>query len=198
MGGATSEVGPATTRPAGRGGALRPGHGGPLGPPAQAVDRGQPPVRARRRPRARAVRRASSSSGCWSSTAAARPTPTVTDVGEREPRAGRSTLPADLPSRLVGARLHAGAGRAARSRPSVLRSAVASRRRRAGRSRRRRGGRTCASPVDLVEEVARLEGYDQIPSVLPVAPPGRGLTAGPAGPALGVADAGRPRAASRC
>ena len=32
-------------------------------------------------------------------------------------------------------------------------------------------------PADLVEEVLRLEGYDTIPSVLPPAPPGRGLTA---------------------
>ncbi|GAB6897972.1 phenylalanine--tRNA ligase subunit beta [Kineosporia succinea] len=30
--------------------------------------------------------------------------------------------------------------------------------------------------VDLVEEVARLRGYEHIPSQLPVAPPGRGLT----------------------
>ncbi|MEJ3749499.1 phenylalanine--tRNA ligase subunit beta [Actinomycetes bacterium KLBMP 9797] len=31
-------------------------------------------------------------------------------------------------------------------------------------------------PADLVEEVARLDGYDKVPSVLPIAPPGNGLT----------------------
>lgn len=32
-------------------------------------------------------------------------------------------------------------------------------------------------PADLVEEVIRLDGYDKVPSVLPIAPPGNGLTA---------------------
>lgn len=31
-------------------------------------------------------------------------------------------------------------------------------------------------PADLVEEVVRLDGFDAVPSVLPIAPPGRGLT----------------------
>ncbi len=33
-------------------------------------------------------------------------------------------------------------------------------------------------PADLAEEVIRLDGYDKVPSVLPIAPPGGGLTAG--------------------
>jgi phenylalanyl-tRNA synthetase beta chain len=31
-------------------------------------------------------------------------------------------------------------------------------------------------PADLVEEVVRLAGYEEVPSILPTAPPGRGLT----------------------
>jgi len=33
-------------------------------------------------------------------------------------------------------------------------------------------------PADLCEEVTRVDGYDAVPSILPLAPPGRGLTAG--------------------
>lgn len=36
--------------------------------------------------------------------------------------------------------------------------------------------RDLIAPADLVEEVARLAGYDEIPSVLPAAPAGRGLS----------------------
>ena len=83
----------------------------------------------------------------------------------------------DLPDRVAGVTL-----------PQRHRSAPAhpGRLQRRGRSQRRRprpAGRDPPSwrpdlvqPADLVEEVLRLEGLEQIPSVLPAAPAGRGLT----------------------
>ena len=48
-------------------------------------------------------------------------------------------------------------------------------------------------PADLVEEVTRLDGYDKVPSILPVARPGTGLTPGQRrrrGVGLALAEAG--------
>jgi phenylalanyl-tRNA synthetase beta chain len=95
----------------------------------------------------------------------------VTDVDRRTPRA-TITMSADLPRRLtgvdytdqqvdsalraVGCRVTRGDGvvdvLAPSWRPDLMEGA------------------------DLVEEVARVNGYDEIPVVLPLAPPGRGLT----------------------
>lgn len=102
--------------------------------------------------------------------------PTLTDWRGDPPRDDWSpapvTMPEDLPDRIAGVRYAAGA--AARRLAQV-------------------GGRVTVAdgqvtvippswrtdlvlPADLVEEVLRLEGLEKIPSVLPTAPAGRGLT----------------------
>ncbi|MDQ4009615.1 MAG: phenylalanine--tRNA ligase subunit beta [Actinomycetota bacterium] len=99
-----------------------------------------------------------------------------TDVGGL-PRPQSVTMPIDLPDRVAGRRYQNGA---TVRRLSQIGCAV------------KLGGTNgtttvtvvppswrpdLSQPVDLVEEVLRLEGYDTIPSELPPAPPGRGLSA---------------------
>ncbi|MFI7589379.1 phenylalanine--tRNA ligase subunit beta [Spongisporangium articulatum] len=100
----------------------------------------------------------------------------VTDVDEREP-VPPIEMPWDLPNRIVGAQwTEAQVVETLREIGCTVEPAVG-------------GGGTLrvTAPtwrpdlrigVDLVEEVARLRDYAQIGSVLPVAPPGRGLTHG--------------------
>jgi phenylalanyl-tRNA synthetase beta chain len=99
------------------------------------------------------------------------PDPAATDVDQRRPR-HVVRMPADEPSRLVGREYPAG-------RVTKLLEQV-------GCAVAEDGDELVVTPpswrpdlvqgADLVEEVARLDGYDAIDSVLPVAPPGRGLT----------------------
>ena len=99
-----------------------------------------------------------------------------TDVGT-VPRPKPVTMPIDLPDRVAGRRYENGA---TVRRLSQIGCAVTL------------GGTNgtttvtvvppswrpdLSQPADLVEEVLRLEGYDTIPSELPPAPPGRGLSA---------------------
>ncbi|XVX21757.1 phenylalanine--tRNA ligase subunit beta [Actinomycetota bacterium] len=97
----------------------------------------------------------------------------VTDVGQPEPLPA-FTMAADLPTRLVGLDFSA--------------EEVSTALRRIGCDVAADGETLTVTPPswrpdlrngpDLVEEVARSRGYDAIPSVLPQAPGGQGLTAG--------------------
>ncbi len=99
--------------------------------------------------------------------------PGVTHLGGApEPR--RITIPADLPARITGMEI---------DEPTVLRTLAA-----VGCEVSAALGTVTAvvppwrpdltDPYDLVEEVARVVGYGHVPSVLPTAPSGGGLTRG--------------------
>ncbi|MDN4519012.1 phenylalanine--tRNA ligase subunit beta [Mycolicibacterium austroafricanum] len=104
--------------------------------------------------------------------------PTLTDWRGDPPRADWAqppvSMPVDLPDRTAGVEYPEGA---VRKRLTQIGAWVVV-----------DGGTVTATPpswrpdlrqpADLVEEVMRLEGLDVIPSVLPAAPAGRGLTAG--------------------
>ena len=97
--------------------------------------------------------------------------PGVTHVGEAPPQP-TITIDDDLPARITGLEI---------ASETVEATLVA-----IGCTVVRDGSRLTATrppwrpdlidPFDLVEEVARVVGYDRIPSVLPTAPAGRGLT----------------------
>ncbi|MFI2841403.1 phenylalanine--tRNA ligase subunit beta [Mycolicibacterium sp. PDY-3] len=102
--------------------------------------------------------------------------PTLTDWRGDPPRDDWSpapvSMPADLPDRVAGVTYAAGVsarrltqiGATVTESDGVLTAVPPSWR------------PDLREPADLVEEVLRLEGLDGIPSVLPLAPPGRGLT----------------------
>ena len=88
------------------------------------------------------------------------------------PRPGSITIPADLPARITGMPIDAATtvanleavGCRVTSSGDMLTAQVPTWR------------RDLADPYDLVEEVARIVGYENVPSVLPPAPAGGGLT----------------------
>ncbi|MEU6646987.1 phenylalanine--tRNA ligase subunit beta [Saccharomonospora sp. NPDC046836] len=102
--------------------------------------------------------------------------PGRTDVGQIEPMPA-ITMPINLPDRIAGVRYERGV---TVSRLTQIGCKVAVGSGDDGTALVTavppswRGDLT--QPADLVEEVLRLEGYDSIPSVLPSAPAGRGLT----------------------
>ena len=83
------------------------------------------------------------------------------------------TIPVDLPARISGIDIAADDDR----RPPRRRSAATSRSTATTLTAVAPSWRPdMTDPYDLVEEVVRIVGYDQVPSVLPPAPPGRGRT----------------------
>ena len=166
-----TEVGRRHDRRPRRGRALRPGHGRPHRPPAQAVHRGVQALRARRRPDAGRGRRRSWPCDLLRGARRRR----VADAGRhrRRPppaRARRSGCDADLPAparRAVDYRARSVVGTLQRGRLRGRRTTATDARRRARRRlaprprrrrRPRRGGRPAASATT------------QIPSVLPRRP----------------------------
>ncbi len=97
--------------------------------------------------------------------------PTATVVGAAPPPRP-VVMDAQLPSRVAGFPIADGTACHALERVGCVVTAVAGRLTVLPPPWRHDIG----DPNDLVEEVVRVIGYDQVPSVLPAAPPGRGLT----------------------
>ena len=147
---------------------LRPDLDRPHRAPPQAAERGVEAVRARCRPaggvrRSRARRRAARRTGRRNHRAAR----LVAATTRRHPRP--IVLPRRLRRRPGRGRVHRRRDRAPRSRRSVPCSKTWTA---ACRSTPPSWRPDLTDEPTLAEEVARIVGYDRIPSVLPVAPPG--------------------------
>ena len=155
----------------GRGGALGRGLDVPHRQAAQAHLRGRQAQRARRRPGDHARPRPTGWSSCSSSYGGGTAEPGVTVVGEAPPRPPPSRWPPTCrpasPASTSPPR-----PRSPTSQKVGCRSAG----RRRAQPPRRRWRPDLTDPYDLVEEVVRVVGYDQVPSVLPREAAGRGLT----------------------
>ena len=97
--------------------------------------------------------------------------PGVTLLGG-EPERAPITIRADLPARITGIDIDAGTSRRALEAVGCRVQGDASMLAATPPTWRQ----DLTDSYDLVEEVARVVGYDKVPSVLPTAPPGRGLT----------------------
>ena len=172
MGGASTEISDTSTDVLVEAGDLGSGDDRAHRAPPQAAERGG--ASATSAGSTRGCRRSAprGSSSCWSSSAAAPPTRSGTSRTTRW-RRPRSSFPTGFVNALTGADY-------TDDETVAALTAIGAQR----RGRRRTAGRVTpptwrpdlTDAPTLVEEVARIVGYDRIPSVLPVAPPGRGLT----------------------